>query len=178
MLVKKYSNSSIVIQKYGGRYALKGKKAHVWLRARSSFVPQGLEENQIFSELCKKGVLAQTDMPNSYGKYYLLTNNILCVNRRKKCCFLLPRLEKRIMRWLQGGRRKLTVEELIFLIEYDVNPYAYEDDEFGVALSERIHQTRVHVNNLLRQEMLGAKHRDVVVNAILRLLEKNRLYLL
>ena len=178
MLVKKYSNSSIVIQKYGGRYALKGKKAHVWLRARSGFVSRGLEENQLFSELCENDVLAQTDMPNSYGKYYLLTSNIICVNRRKKSCFLLPRLEKRIMRWLQGGRRKLTVEELIFLIEHDVNPYVYEDDEFGVALSERIHQTRVHVNNLLRQEMLGAKHRDVVVNAILRLLEKNRLYLL
>ena len=82
------------------------------------------------------------------------------------------------MQWLQWGKRKLTVEELIFLIEHNVNPIIYEDDVFGVALSERIYQTRVHVNNALRKEMVGAKHRDITVNAILRLLEKNRLYLM
>ena len=49
---------------------------------------------------------------------------------------------------------------------------------FGVALSERIYQMRVHVNNALRREMVGAKYRDITVNAILRLLEKNRLYLM
>ena len=157
---------------------MKGKNAYVWLLARSGFTSQGMEERRIFSELCKEGVLVQTDIPNSYGMYCLLTSNILCVNRRKRLRFPLRGLEKKIMQWLQWGKRKLTVEELIFLIENDVNPLIYEDDVFGVALSERIYQTRVHVNNALRKEMVGAKHRDITVNAILRLLEKNRLYLM
>ena len=178
LLLKKYSNSRIVIQNQGGRYELKGKKAYIWLLARSGFTSRGIEEQRIFSELCKEGVLGQTDMPNSYGMYCLLTSNILCVNRRKGLRFPLRGLEKKIMQWLQDGKRKLTVEELIFLIENDVNPLIYEDDMFGVALSERIYQTRVHVNNALRREMVGAKYRDITVNAILRLLEKNRLYLM
>ena len=178
LLLKKHSNSSIVIQKEWTRYELKGEKAYIWMLARNGFSSRGVEEQRIFNELCREGLLAQTDVQNAYGMYCLLTSNILCVNRRKALRFPLRGLEKKIIQWLQGGKRKLSVEELVFLIENDVNPIIYEDDVFGVALSERIYQTRIHVTNLLRKEMAVAKHRDETVNAVLRLLKKNRLYLM
>ena len=178
LLLKKRSNGSIVIQKEWTRYELKGKKAYIWMLARNGFSSRVVEEQRIFNELCREGLLAQKDVQNTYGMYCLLTSNILCVNKRKGLHFPLCRLEKKIMQWLQGGERKLSVEELVFLIEHNENPLVYADDAFGVMLSKRIHKTHIHVTNLLRKEMAVAKHRDETVNAILRLLKKNRLYLM
>ena len=81
------------------------------------------------------------------------------------------------MRWYQNGKRSLRLEEVVFLIENKVNPLDYEHDEFGVALSERINPSRVQVDNRLKYEMLGAKRRDDVVDAVIRLIVKNRMYL-
>jgi hypothetical protein len=69
------------------------------------------------------------------------------------------------------------MEELVYLIENDINPKEYKTDEFGVALSERIYRTRIQVDNTLKRDMSYAKCRDEVMNAVLRLFEKNRLYL-
>ena len=46
-----------------------------------------------------------------------------------------------------------------------------------MALSERINPSRVQVDNRLKYEMLGAKRRDDVVDAVIRLIVKNRMYL-
>ena len=78
---------------------------------------------------------------------------------------------------LHNGKRSLRLEEVVFLIENKVNPLDYEHDEFGVALSERINPSRVQVDNRLKYEMLGAKRRDDVVDAVIRLIVKNRMYL-
>ena len=156
---------------------MKGKNAYVWLLARSGFTSQGMEERRIFSELCKEGVLVQTDIPNSYGMYFLLSGHVLGVRRRKGLRFPLFGIEKEIVRWYQNGKRSLRLEEVVFLIENKVNPLDYEHDEFGVALSERINPSRVQVDNRLKYEMLGAKRRDDVVDAVIRLIVKNRMYL-
>ena len=86
--------------------------------------------------------------------------------------------EKEIMQWFKDGRRRLRMEELVYLIENRINPSDYEKDEFGVALSERIYHSRIQVENVLRREMSYAKRRDEVINAILRLFGKNRMYML
>ena len=99
---------------------MKGKNAYVWLLARSGFTSQGMEERRIFSELCKEGVLVQTDIPNSYGMYCLLTSNILCVNRRKRLRFPLRGLEKKIMQWLIG-KLQVAEREIIICGIYSLN---------------------------------------------------------
>ena len=178
LLVRKYSRNKIIVQKYGSRYELKDEMAHIWLRARDVlYNPKQPEEFSVISSLCADGLMVEADKPNEYGKYYVLTNNYICVNPRKSGMVSLRGVEKEIMQWLQGGRRRLRVEELIYLIDHDVHPSDYEKDEFGVALSERIYRSRVHVENTLRREMSYAKSRDKVVNGVLHLFRKNRLYL-
>ena len=177
ILIKKRSKNRIVIQNYGGGYALNGKKAQIWLIARQGFIPTEKEDIRLVSELCVEGLMLETDIPNSYGMYFLLSGHALGVRRRKGLRFPLFGIEKEIVRWYQNGKRSLRLEELIFLIENKVNPLDYEYDEFGVALSERINPSRIQINNRLKYEMLGAKKRDDVVNAVLRLFAKNRMYL-
>ena len=177
-LIKKHSRNSIIIQKQGGRYALKDKKARTWLYARGNcYVPKDEGELMIVSQLCADGVMVELDKPNARGLYGVLTSNCICVNRQKRRLFPLRGLERQIMQWFQVNGRSLRIEELVYLIEYDVSPEEYEADEFGVALSERIYRTRIQVENTLRRDMSYAKRRDDVMNAVLRLFEKNRLYL-
>lgn len=179
MLFKKHSKTRLIIQKQGGRYELNGKKAHIWWLARDSFfIPSGLEEKNAVFQLCNDGLMVELDERNPYGEYDILAKNILCVNRRKRLRLPLRGVEREIMRWLQDGRRRLRMEELVYLVEHRVSPVEYETDEFGVALSERIYKTRVQVGNTLRRDMAYARRRAEVVNAVLRLFRKNRMYLI
>ena len=149
----------------------------MWLIARSGFIPTEKGDVTLASQLCTEGLMLETDMPNSYGIYFLLSGHVLGMRRRTGIRFPLYGIEKEISRWFQNGKRSLRLEEIIFLIENKVNPLDYEHDEFGVALSERINPSRIQINNRLKYEMLGAKKRDDVVNAVLRLFAKNRMYL-
>ena len=177
-LLKKRSRNSIIVQKQWGRYALKDKKARIWLNVRGGgYTPKDLDELTLISKLCEDGLMAETNKPNLHGVYDVLTSNYICVNTQKSSLFPLRGLEKEVMLWLQGNEHRLRMEELVYLIEYDIKPCEYETDKFGVALSERIYQTRIQVDNRLRREMSYATRRDETVNAVLRLIEKNRLYL-
>lgn len=177
MLIKKHSKSSVIIQNYGGRYALKGKEARIWLRARDKFLIPRQEELGLILKLLESGLMLQADKPNEYGKYYVLANNCIYVNPRKKRLFSLRGIEKDVMLWLQGGARRLRIEELVYLIDNHINPLDYINDKYGVVLSERIYRSRIQVTNTLRREMAYAKSRENVVNSVLRLFGKNRLYL-
>ena len=177
-LIKKYSRNNIIIQKQGGRYALKDKKARTWLYARGvCYVPKSEDDLILVSQLCEDGLMVETDKPNARGLYGVLTSHCICVNTQRSGLFPLRGLERQIMQWLQGNGRRLRMEELVYLIEHDISPEEYAKDKFGVALSERIYRTRIQVDNTLRRDMLYAKRRDETVNAVLRLIEKNRLYL-
>ena len=156
---------------------MNGKKAQIWLIARRGFIPTEKGDIRLVSELCVEGLMLETDMPNSYGIYFLLSGHVLGVRRRTRLRFPLHGIEKEILRWFQNGKRSLRLEEVIFLIEHKVNPLDYEHDEFGVALSERINPSRIQVGDRLKYEMLAAKRRDDVVDAVLRLFVKNRVYL-
>ena len=175
--MKRRSKNRIVIQNYGGRYELNGKKAQIWLIARRGFIPTEKGDIKLASQLCAEGLMMETDMPNSYGMYFLLSGHVLGVRRRKGLRFPLFGIEKEIVRWYQNGKRSLRLEEVVFLIENKVNPLDYEHDEFGVALSERINPSRIQVGDRLKYEMLAAKRRDDVVDAVIRLIVKNRMYL-
>ena len=175
--MKRRSKNGVIIQNYGGRYALNGKKAQIWLIARQGFIPTEKEDIRLVSELCVEGLMLETDIPNSYGMYFLLSGHVLGVRRRKGLRFPLFGIEKEISRWFQNGKRSLRLEEVVFLIENKVNPLDYEHDEFGVALSERINPSRIQVGDRLKYEMLAAKRRDDVVDAVIRLIVKNRMYL-
>ena len=157
---------------------MNGKKAQIWLIARRGFIPTEKVDVRLASQLCAEGLMLETDMLNSYGIYFLLSGHVLGVRRRTGIRFPLYGIEKEISRWFQNGKRSLRLEEVIFLIEHKVNPLDYEHDEFGVALSERINPSCIQVGNRLKYEMLAAKRRDDVVNAVLHLFAKNRMYLL
>ena len=177
-LIKKHSRNNIIIQKQGGRYALKDKKARTWLYARGiCYEPKDEDDLMIVSQLCEEGVMVEMDKPNARGLYSVLTSHCICVNTQRNRLFSLHGLERQIMQWFQGNGRRLRMEELVYLIENDISPKEYITDEFGVALSERIYRTRIQVDNTLRRDMSYAKCRDDVMNAVLRLFEKNRLYL-
>jgi hypothetical protein len=177
-LIKKYSRYNTIIQKQGGRYALKDKKARTWLYARGvCYEPKSEDDLMLVCQLCEDGLMVEADKPNARGLYGVLTSHCICVNTQRSGLFPLCGLERQIMQWLQGNGRRLRMEELVYLIENDINPKEYKTDEFGVALSERIYRTRIQVDNTLRRDMSYAKCRDEVMNAVLRLFEKNRLYL-
>jgi hypothetical protein len=157
---------------------LKDKKARTWLYARGiCYEPKDEDDLMIVSQLCAEGVMVEMDESDARSLYSVLTSHCICVNTQKRGLFPLRGLERQIMQWFQGNGRRLRMEELVYLIEHDIRPEEYKSDEFGVALSERIYRTRIQVDNTLKRDMSYAKCRDDVMNAVLRLFEKNRLYL-
>lgn len=80
---------------------------------------------------------------------------------------------KEILQWLKNAGVRLTVAELVYLIENGIKPtqdLLYTDNR--QILIERIYTVDTIADNLLETRMEAAECRDAVVQSLLRLLKK------
>ena len=86
---------------------------------------------------------------------------------------MLRAMDKEILQWLKNAGVRLTVAELVYLIENGIKPtqdLLHTDNR--QRLIERIYTVDTIADNLLETQMETAKCRDAVVQGLLRLLKK------
>lgn len=168
------------IQHGGQTFQLAGIDAKVWLDGRYSFsstyMPAYL---QALAKLKKAGLVATDTEDIPLYRYRILTQCTCCPAESAK--FSLPVLgdEKMILSWLKFAGLRLSVAELVFLMENDIKPIPkllYEENR--QVLTETIYLNAPIGDGLLECKMETSMCRDRVVNILMSLLRKKKIIIL
>lgn len=170
----------ISIFRYSQVSNLTGLEAALWSNGRYSFAVTQLPlvERELI-RLEKMG-LVETEVKDSYAaRYRILTRCICCPVKASGISFSVSGEEKILLTWLKCAGIRLTVAELIYLREHQVEPrpeLLYEDNR--QALVETIYTRETIADNLLEYKMEVVACRDKVVSSLLRLLKKKKILML
>lgn len=163
----------------GYTFQLDGVLAKLWLNGRSQFntVDDPIDIKGL-TQLLKMGLAIQAEECDA-GEYRALTHCTIVPAECKFPFLFLSGIEKQVLTWLRGAGLVLSMAELTYLVEKDVDS---EDKMLGSgnaqALVERIYNKETIYDNILENQMERAKSRDKVTRAILTLLKKKRILLL
>ena len=109
------------------------------------------------------------------GEYRALTRCIMVPAKNRSFCSVLSSEEKTILKWIREAGLRLTMAELVFLLEHAIAPLPpLLGPDNRQSLTERIYTQ----DNILETQMEHAVRRDRVVKGVLRLLRKKRILLL
>ena len=160
-------------------FQLDGVLANLWLNGRSQFntVEDPIDIKGL-TQLLKMGLAIQAEECDA-GEYRALTHCTIVPAECKFPFLFLTRIEKQVLTWLRGADLVLSMAELTYLVEKDVD---IEEKLLGSgnaqALVERIYNKETIYDNILENQMEHVRSREVVVTAIKKLLSKNRIVLL
>lgn len=163
----------------GYNFQLDGVLAKLWLNGRTQFcaVEDPIEVKGL-TQLLKMGLAVQAEECDA-GEYRALTHCTLVPAECKFPFLFLSRTEKQVLIWLRRAGLMLSMAELTYLVEKDVE---CEDNLLGSgnaqALVERIYNKDTICDNILENQMEHARCRDEVTKAVLTLLSKRRVLLL
>lgn len=162
----------------GQRFELTGETASAWLDGRFDFAEAANRREASVAYLTKLG-LAETESANdALSRYRIATRCIFCPADTERR-LMLGRTERRILQWLKGAGIRLTVAELVYLMEHDIEPTPdLLCTENRQRLIEWIYTTDTIADDLLENQMETAQCRDVVVQGLMRLLKKRMVLVL
>lgn len=178
--VTKPSTEQIVhVSHCGYDYTLTGDQAGLWLDGRFGF---DAARNQIqikaLMELERMGLVIVTEDALE-GEYRALTRVRLVPAKARNAYSGLSRDEKTALKWIRETGLVLSMAELVYLMEREIEPEAkYLGQEHVQTLVERIYTKDTIFDNILENQMERAQKRDYVVKLVLRLLKKKRIVLL
>ena len=160
-------------------YTLTQELASLWLDGRFGFADAANPiEMRALNQLYKMGLVVTADETEA-GEYRALTHcRAVPVNRRNPYAGLLGD-EKCIMIWVREAGLRLTMAELVFLMDRQVKPeLSLLGQENKQALIERIYTSETIFDNVLENQMEHAPGRDRIVRTVLTLLRKKHIVLL
>ena len=163
----------------GYSFQLDGVLARLWLNGRSQFnTVEDPVDIKGLAQLLKMGLAIQVEECDA-GEYRALTHCTIVPAECKFPFLFLTRIEKQVLTWLRGAGLVLSMAELTYLVEKDVD---IEEKLLGSgnaqALVERIYNKETIYDNILENQMEHVRSREAVVTAIKKLLSKNRIVLL
>lgn len=172
-IVQKGSTEQLLFVLYGGqKFELTGNAATAWLNGRFKFA-EALGRNEPPVAYLQKLGLVETETDNDeLSRYRISSRCIFCPADTTKAS-VLRAMDKEILQWLKNAGVRLTVAELVYLIENGIKPtqdLLHTDNR--QRLIERIYTVDTIADNLLETQMETAKCRDAVVQGLLRLLKK------
>lgn len=163
----------------GYSFQLDGVLAKLWLNGRSQFCSvRDPVDIKGLTQLLKMGLAVQAEECDA-GEYRALAKCTIVPAECKFPFLFLSGVEKRVLTWLRGAGLVLSMAELTYLVEKNVD---CEDKLLGSdnvqVLVEQIYNKETIYDNILENQMEHARSREVVVTAIKKLLSKNRIVLL
>ena len=178
--VKGSKEKRVIVLYCGGRYELNGEMASVWRRGRRHFARiYSNKEEEILRALCLQGLVETTPRTSRRDRYLLLTNCLLCIPQKASKIPILNPLDRKILLWLKRAAFRLSVAELVYLTEMKIHPIkSLLGESNRMTLSRRIHSSAMTSGKYLEQKMSVAVSRDLVVESIVRLVRKRKLYLI
>lgn len=172
-IVQKGSTEQLLFVLYGGqKFELTGNTAAAWLNGRFNFA-EALGRNETPVIYLQKLGLVETEADNDELPRYRIASRCLFCPAVTTATSVLRAMDKEILQWLKNAGVRLTVAELVYLIENGIKPtqdLLYTDNR--QILIERIYTVDTIADNLLDNQMETAKCRDAVVQSLMRLLKK------
>lgn len=178
--VTKPSTEQIVyVSHCGFDYTLTGDMAYMWLNGRFGFdASRNQFQNNALNQLERMGLVVITEDVLE-GEYRALTKVRLVPARSRNPYKGLSRNEKTALKWITETGLILSMAELVYLMERDIEPEEkYLGQENVQRLVERIYTKDTIFDNILENQMERAEKRDQVVKLVLSLLKKKRIVLL
>jgi len=176
LLRGKSGRDHITVAWRGNEYDLEGEIARLWLAGRCD---TALAEARSLSKLANLGLVDTADPDGPLNIYRLLTNCVTCPAPPRFPRWPLRRTELRLWRWIRRAGLRLTLAELVFLLEADIRAVPELLGEANrQALTEMIYNTENIEDRLLENRMEDAFGRDAVVEALLGLLHKQYIMLI
>lgn len=178
--VTKASTEHIIyVSHCGYDYTLTGEEAALWLDGRFGFdAAKNQHQLKTLHHLERMGLVIVTEDVLE-GEYRALTRVRLVPAKAKNTYRNLSRDEKTALKWIRETGLVLSMAELVFLMEREIEPdEKYLGQENIQALVERIYTKDTIFDNILENQMERARKRDYVVQLVLRLLKKKRIVLL
>ena len=155
-------------------------EADLWLKGRFSFShTQAPDEERALHHLIRMGLAEAEAEENEDVKYSILTRCICCPAKAAKRSLGLTAEEKTILFWLVNAGLRLSIAELIYLVENEVEakPELLHSDN-RQALVELIYTVDTIKDNILENQMAAAGCRDSVLQSLLSLLKKKKILIL
>lgn len=178
-VVKKASTEHIVnVSHCGSDYTLTQELASLWLDGRFGFAQaDSPAELRVLDQLRRMGLVMPAD-PDEAGEYRVLTQcRIVPVNRSNPYTGLMGN-ERRIMRWLREAGLMLTMAELVYLMDRNVEPEpGLLGEDNAQSLVERIYTRDTIFDNVLENQMEHVPSRPGTVKTVLALLKKKHIIL-
>ena len=172
-IVQKGSTEQLLFVLYGGqKVELTGNTAAAWLNGRFNFAEAFGRNEAPVTYLQKLGRVETETDKYELSRYRIASRCIFCPSDTTGPS-VLRAMDKEILQWLKNAGVRLTVAELVYLIENGINPtqdLLYTDNR--QRLIERIYTVDTIADNLLENQMETAKCRDAVVQSLMRLLKK------
>ena len=164
----------------GQSFQLSGVLAWVWLNGRYGFSrAKDVREENALKHLMRMGLVECEESDSVLNRYRILTRCVLCPIKGKGMPLITNGIEKDAMIWLIKAGIRMSAAELVYLFEHRIKPeeeLLYEENR--QALVERIYTIDTIADNILETQMEKAQVRDIVVNALVHLLQKKRLVVL
>lgn len=177
---KDYSENLIKIRRGDYTYTVSGLEASLWISGRFGFSACDMdEEKNAVLRLVKLGLAEYESEKCQASEYRILTRCVCMSATHKRFAGFLTQHEKNLMRWLNFAGIRLSVAELVFLNENNIQPeknllYA----ENRQTLVEKIYTPSNIFDNVLEAQMEHAQSRDCTVATIISLLRKKRIIML
>lgn len=159
------------------KYQLQGREAAVWLKGRFGFnVAESKAEEQAVLCLGDKGLAEMEEETGPVYKYRLLTRCVCCpVKQNYRMSSRLSGLERQLDTWMRKAGIRLSVAELVFLVEHQISDQDLLYEKNRQKLVETIYTDETIQDNVLEHQMEQAEHRDEVVEALVLLLKKKKM---
>jgi hypothetical protein len=178
IVCKESGINNLHVSRCGGKYNLLGDKAKLWLagRFRLAYAADSVGQSGL-RELESIGLVEAME-PNKTASYRLLTNCVICKENPIASFPLLNKTEKFIWKWIRNAGFKLTISELVYLVEQNIMPGTeFFGEKNWHTLINAIYTPEISSDCILDAKMAESSARNSTVSAVLGLLKKKHIIL-
>ena len=178
-ILKPCSINSVQVSRCGREYTLSNPQSKLWLAGRFGVASADqLPETQALHMLEELGLVELSEGDGNITWYRLLINCVICRAVPMIHYSMLNRNERRILKWITCAGGKLTISELVYLMEKGITPNpSFLGKDNWHTLVNTIYTTETIFDGILDAKMENSPARQTTVTAILGLLRKKRILL-
>lgn len=179
MVLQPSTPEHLRICRCGMERTLTGELSRLWLAGRfSAAEANGTGQEKALGELAEMGLAMPSEETGELALYRLLVNCIICPAKLRPLRQRLSNAERRAWEWISKSGIRLTISELVFLMEHDIAPTAsLIGRENWHTLVGMIYTADTIPDGILITQMERSPARAGTVEAVLGLLRKKRILL-
>jgi hypothetical protein len=173
------AQENLTVSMRGTEHRLSEECAALWLAGQFALNEITAEQIPALEQLAQLGLAEITEETGAPGRYRLLTGCIIVPAKPKMFHRPLSKSERQTWQWIHKAGLRLTIAEIVCLAEKGVKPEsALIGAENRQNLVEAIYSAETIADNILENLMESTEKRDEMVESVLGLLRKKRIFVI